>query len=250
MGRRYPQRDVKLLWGLAAARCAFPDCRQICVEDATAADPAAVTGYVAHIESHGDRGPRANASLVAAQRDSYDNWILLCGVHHPVVDKQETSYTAQDLRRWKADHERWVQASLREAMPEVSFAELEVVTQAITHSPAEPSVDFALTPPLAKMRRNELTKRVHFEMTIGLGKANEVRQFVEHVAARDATFPERLAAGFLAEYQGLRADGLTGDDLFAAMREFAGRRSTDFKMQAAGLAVLAYLFEKCEVFEK
>jgi hypothetical protein len=34
------------------------------------------------------------------------------------------------------------------------------------------------------------------------------------------------------------------------MREFASNGQTEFVKQAAGLAVLTYLFETCEIFEK
>jgi uncharacterized protein YydD (DUF2326 family) len=34
MTRKYPSADVKILYGLAAARCAFPDCREELVERA------------------------------------------------------------------------------------------------------------------------------------------------------------------------------------------------------------------------
>jgi hypothetical protein len=66
----------------------------------------------------------------------------------------------------------------------------------------------------------------------------------------DPDFPERLKEGFLAEYERLRAADFTGDELFISMREFSSGGSSEFVRQAAGLAVLSYLFESCEVFEK
>lgn len=79
--------------------------------------------------------------------------------------------------------------------------------------------------------------------------SREVEEFVEHVAIRDSRFPERLKAGFVAEYSRLKEQGFEGDSLFEALREFAYGRTRNFQKQAAGLAVLVYLFEKCEVFE-
>jgi hypothetical protein len=63
-------------------------------------------------------------------------------------------------------------------------------------------------------------------------------------------FPEKLKSGFLAEYQRLCTAGMTGDALFESLHKFSCGNSSDFRKAAAGLAVLSYLFEKCEVFER
>lgn len=71
------------------------------------------------------------------------------------------------------------------------------------------------------------------------------------MALYDTTFPERLRQGFITEYNSLRdTDGLTGDALFYALVDFTSGSISDLKRQAAGLAVLGYLFECCEVFER
>ncbi len=184
------------------------------------------------------------------ERDAYDNWILLCDGHARRVDVQPRSYLETDLRRWKADHERWVRESLAQEMPEVGFAELEIVTGALLGAPQAPAVDLAVLDPAEKMQRNGLTQRVRYELTLGLAKAREVRDFVQHVALRDSAFPESLKTGFLTEYRRLRDQGIGGDALFESLRAFAGGRRREFREQAAGLAVLAYLFEACEVFER
>jgi len=164
------------------------------------------------------------------------------------VDKQGSTYAAEELRRWKGEHEQWVRDRLREEVPEVGFAELEVVVAALVSGTTSASADFCLLDPGEKMRRNGLTEDVWFELTLGLSKAREVEDFVAHVAMRDAGFPERLKSGFVEEYRRQRADGIDGDALFYGVRDFAGRHP-ELRRQAAGLAVLAYLFEKCEVFE-
>jgi len=132
----------------------------------------------------------------------------------------------------------------------VTFAELDIVTRAITSQPTPPSLDFEVIDPREKMRRNGLTQQIEFLLTLGLGKAAEVKDFVQYVAYRDAEFPERLRTGFINEYHRLIQEGYYGDSLFEALRIFSCRASQDFALQAAGLAVLAYLFNICEVFEK
>ena len=79
----------KMLWGLAASRCAFPDCRhRELVMDANQTDDESLVGDACHIVAHSPTGPRADPSLTPEQRDHYDNLILLCKVHHKQVDDQ------------------------------------------------------------------------------------------------------------------------------------------------------------------
>lgn len=91
--RSYFDKDLKLLWGLAAARCACKKCRVECVAEGTAKDRAAIFGKIAHIVAHSDTGPRADPSYPKKLRDKYENLILLCGNHHDIVDVQENTYT-------------------------------------------------------------------------------------------------------------------------------------------------------------
>jgi len=66
----------------------------------------------------------------------------------------------------------------------------------------------------------------------------------------DTNSPEKLKAGFLAAYRRLGEAGLSGDDLFDRLAEFACHNDHRTRYRAAGLAVLTYLFEVCDVFEK
>jgi hypothetical protein len=249
MTRSYYDKDLKLLWGLSAARCAFPKCQRECVHEETEHDPTAIIGKIAHIVAHSSIGPRADPSYPENLRDRYENLILLCPTHHDTVDVQPNTYSAADLRRWKSEHETWVRLSLSREIPNVGFAELEVVTQAILSPPSEPATIFTITIPSQKIARNRLTSDIASLIAMGLSKAKEVERFVEHVASLDEKFPERLKAGFVKEYLRLREAGFDGDALFEALHQFSIRGSSDLKQMAAGLAILTYLFEKCEVFE-
>lgn len=249
MARYYPQKDVKILWGCAAARCAYPECRLECVLEADEHDKTKTIGKIAHIVAHSDTGPRGNPDFPESERNKYENLILLCPTHHDTVDAKPYKFNIATLQDWKAKHEQWVRDSLFHEMPEVTFAELEVVTKAIVSGPRQPVTDFTVLDPTEKMNKNGLSGDVRFSLTMGLGKAREVGSFVQHVASRDVDFPERLKAGFVDEYRRLIDCGVSGDELFESLRVFASNGSADFRQQAAGLAVLCYLFEKCEVFE-
>ena len=74
--------------------------------------------------------------------------------------------------------------------------------------------------------------------------------YVEAETQLDADFPERLKAGFLEEYFKQRKDGHKGDELFELMCAFAQRGLKKQVDRTAGVAVLVYLFEICDVFEK
>lgn len=250
MARSYPERDIKLLWGLAAARCSFESCRAECVESATTCDRAVVLGKIAHIIAHSDEGPRADKTVPADQRDKYENWILLCGRHHDIVDGQASTYTIAQLRAMKDSHERWVREQLAIELPGIGFAELEVVTKAMLAPVNHDGGSLTVTPPREKISRNGLGDSSTLLITMGLAKAKEVGKFVENVAKLSPSFPNALKTGFLNKYVLLMDSGLQGDGLFQGMCDFSAGGSRDWPRKAAGLAVVAYLFEKCEIFEQ
>ena len=63
IARSYRDKDLKLLWGLAAARCSFPECHVPCVAEDTGKDPTVVLGKIAHIVAHSDDGPRGDRTM-------------------------------------------------------------------------------------------------------------------------------------------------------------------------------------------
>ncbi len=101
-----------MLWGRAANRCAFPSCRIELVIDATETDDESLIGEECHIVAKSPDGPRGNLPLTPEQRDKYENLILLCTVHHKVIDDQPSKYTVDYLHNMKHDHKNWVTESL------------------------------------------------------------------------------------------------------------------------------------------
>ncbi|MEG4860766.1 hypothetical protein QUB75_25000 [Microcoleus sp. K1-B6] len=142
------------------------------------------------------------------------------------------------------------QYSLVSAMTNITFKELNMVTQGIIFMPIPSNTNFFVTAPLEKMLNNQLTGVAQLRLMTGVIQARMVSDFVENMVNVIPDFPERLKAGFVTEYQRLRATGLEGNDLFNALHTFSCNCSSDYDLQAAGLAVLYYLFEKCEVFER
>ncbi|MBE9119357.1 hypothetical protein IQ269_00685 [Tychonema sp. LEGE 07199] len=140
--------------------------------------------------------------------------------------------------------------SLVRAMTNITFKELDIVTQGIICMSIPSDTNFSVTPPLEKMFNNQLTGAAQSRLMTGVIQAKMVSNFVDNMVNVIPDFPERLKVGFVTEYQRLQGIGLEGNALFNALHEFSCHHSSDYDLKAAGLAVLYYLFEKCEVFER
>jgi hypothetical protein len=100
----------KLVWGRSGSRCAF--CKQELIVSATDKDSEAVVGDECHIISAEVNGPRHDPSYPKEKLDSYENLLLLCRVHHKMVDDQATTFTAEILRQLKSNHEIMISEKL------------------------------------------------------------------------------------------------------------------------------------------
>lgn len=248
--RKYPPLDLKILYGKAAGRCAFSTCRKLLILEATPSDKARQIGKIAHIVAHSPAGPRADANYPNDKLDTYANWVLLCPTCHDTVDAQPENYPTEALLRIKQEHESWVEEQLDEEMSNVSFAELEVAAKALSTGKFSESTDFSVIPPELKIAKNNLTQVSRTYISMGLSRSPEVERFLVNMAQLvDSEFPERLKNGFKQKYLELSKDS-SGDELFMDMLEFANSGRSDFKQQAAGLAILTHLFHLCEIFEK
>jgi hypothetical protein len=104
-----PEKDIKILWGLAAGRCSKPGCGDECVKFLSADDPT-IIGEMAHVIGKKPNGPRG---VLKGGDDTYANLILLCPTHHREVDKSpEGVFPAKLLHQWKSDHEEAIRETL------------------------------------------------------------------------------------------------------------------------------------------
>ena len=101
--------DISLLWGRAAGHCSYPGCPEDCSVYLKKTGHT-ILGEMAHVIARSAAGPRGAASV--ANRDGYENLILLCPTHHTLVDKAPADFPAEELTRWKAEHEARVNAAL------------------------------------------------------------------------------------------------------------------------------------------
>lgn len=109
------EQDIKLLWGRAAERCSFPDCRIKLTQDNQLATDSFPLGEQSHIVGATTNSPRGKSNLIPEERDSYYNLILLCPNHHTIIDKNPDDYTIEKLHLFKDQHEYWVEHTLSES---------------------------------------------------------------------------------------------------------------------------------------
>jgi tetratricopeptide (TPR) repeat protein len=106
--------EIKLLWGRAAARCAFPDCASgDLTRELPRTGPFALA-EMAHVIPRRPHGPRGRGCPGDA---TYGNLILLCPTHHREVDRAPDDYPARRLLAWKRRHEARVASLDAQARP-------------------------------------------------------------------------------------------------------------------------------------
>jgi len=92
---------LKRLFALSRNRCAFPGCGTAIVQASLT-----LTGKVCHIKGRSPGGPRYDGSQTEDERNGFGNLILLCSVHHDIVDAEPQKYPAELLQDIKEMHER------------------------------------------------------------------------------------------------------------------------------------------------
>ena len=110
------QKSIKILWSASGGRCAFPACwERLCYHEAEDAAPFTL-GEMAHICGDKQGANRHDVGQTDAERDDYQNLILLCPTHHTLIDRKENeaAYTAEALHAMKCEHEARVLARLDE----------------------------------------------------------------------------------------------------------------------------------------
>ena len=98
------ERIVKKLFALSGNRCAFPKCPTAIVQR----ESETVIGKICHIKARSPKGRRYDPHQTDEERHGFANLILLCGVHHDIVDDPSRSeeFTVKALALMKENHER------------------------------------------------------------------------------------------------------------------------------------------------
>lgn len=130
---------------------------------------------------------------------------------------------------------------------DLGFKDLQVVLETIARRPAPPLQEVKDVP-MGKIEANALSESVTILLKTGMTKAPLVEEFFEKW--HEETFGERVAESFRAKYQALRTQ-FQPDEIFVKLESWAGGADRGQPVhQLAVLAVLAYYFGTCDIFEE
>lgn len=150
--------------------------------------------------------------------------------------------SSEDLVSWLGH------APTEETKAKLGFKDLQVVLESLAGK-AFPSGTTVRDVPPGKIEANDLSESVTILIKNGMAKAPLVSDFLDKWY--DETLGERLAVAFRTEYERLRGNLLPPNQIFSELQAWAGgnQRGTP-EHEMAVLTVLAYYFERCDIFEE
>lgn len=206
-------------------------------------------GKIAHIVGENKGSARFSETLTLEQRNSPDNLMLLCGTHHDTVDNYESEYSVDDLHVTRKKFLGKLASVFEEQVLGVTFADLEVtIAYLVSNSDVQYEGTLEIITPYEKIEKNSLSADVENLLKMGLIRQNQLEDYLNKNL--DATFSARLRNLFVEEYNRLKDEELSSDEIFYKLLEFASGNNSEFPRQAAGLTIVAYYFNVCDIFEK
>ena len=139
-------------------------------------------------------------------------------------------------------------APTAETKIKLGFGDLQPVIESLATRSV--SVNFPVKDvPRGKIEANALSESVTILIKEGMGKADLVRQFFEKW--HDLELGEKIANSFREQYKLLRDQKRTPNTIFSDLQVWVGgeQRGTP-EHELAVLTVLAYYFERCDIFEE
>lgn len=95
------ESTVKRLFAVSGNACAFPTCATPLVDR----ESGKVTGRICHIKAENPLGPRYDPEQTDDERHGYGNLLLMCPIHHDIIDADPAKHTVERLHEMKARHE-------------------------------------------------------------------------------------------------------------------------------------------------
>ena len=139
-------------------------------------------------------------------------------------------------------------APTQDAILNLGVTDLQPVLDQIAKLPPTADPDLRPVSP-EKLSHNMLSSHVETLLTAGMSRSDVVRRYFR--AATDQTVQDKIAAMFRQQYDKLRSENRSPDDIFAELQRFTGGPAVGpTSRQAAVLAVLAYFFQECDIFER
>lgn len=181
-----------------------------------------------------------------------------------VINELERNHTGRtiELWGWEAMRQKFNQlgidakramygyAPTNEAKQNLRLADLEAVLEHIAQSDIPDENLVVMVVPPEKIEANQLSHNVALLLKAGMEKADMVGKFFD--GHPDPPYGDRVATAFRNQYQELRNRDPRPDsnDMFGMLQQWAGWSGDSTPaQQMAILAVLAYFFEQCEIFE-
>jgi hypothetical protein len=139
-------------------------------------------------------------------------------------------------------------APTEETKIHLGFADLKVVLERIAAQPVPPMTDVKDVP-AGKIEANALSEAVTQLLKDGMKKSSMVSDFL--FQWHDEMLGERLAEAFKAEYRRLRSNYHVPSQIFAELQSWVGGDCRGVpEHELAVLTVIAYYFERCDIFEE
>ena len=131
----------------------------------------------------------------------------------------------------------------------VSMKDLKPILDSVARADIPADADVRPVPP-DKLRHNKLSDGVAQFLALGVRKSRLVDDYFRNNA--DPQLGDKVAESFRAQYRSLKEVGLDPDAIFRELWKFTCGTGLDHspKHEAAVLAVLAHLFERCDIFER
>lgn len=138
-------------------------------------------------------------------------------------------------------------APTEESKAKLGFKDLQVVLESLESKASSPGSTIRDVPS-GKIESNDLSESTSYLIKAGMAKTALVSEFFDRWP--DETLGERLAVAFREEYARFRGT-MRSDQIFGKLQEWAGGNllSTP-EHQMAVLTIVAYYFERCDIFEE
>lgn len=207
----------------------------------------------AHIYGNNPGSARYISDMTDDERNHINNLVYICNNCHAVLDADPDAFSADQLLRAKKEHEEAVKERRERQIESFTFDALDRVAKWIRYKDDQPfsfREDWNLMEIGEKIKKNNLSDEVKSQIIQLIAHTTKVGEYITSEEKKDPMLSEELVAGFRKRYYDFFTQGKRGDELFIAMTNFScdyeGRTNDHF----AYFAVLIYLFERCEVFEK
>ena len=129
----------------------------------------------------------------------------------------------------------------------IGFNKIKPILDMVSRAKANPEVTLSSVP-RDKVKINRLSANTEILLQAGRRRSDVVDKFL--TAYPEPQFGDEVVEAFRVRYESLKDASLEPDSIFQELQVFTG--GTDLREpahQAAVLTVLAYLFDRCDIFE-